>query len=691
MLRTVCFPGSRVSVSNPGFLCSTRASIQVLETSERLAMLTTSENPSVFLRIATEKRLFTSSLIEEVTDVCKDNIGFPETEAIRRGILTHGEYLRILENYFFHPSVDVREITPDPAALLALPHKIAAECLALPIRKGGSDLEIAMACPDDVRFLERIRAVTKCKLDIRVAVQADLLEAIESHYRRLDVDLRKDSNTGQEKTGRLAVIQEASIATELLPDLASRVHEKGTAGETGENLLKEALEHRATDIHIEPGQEFLTIRFRIDGILHLASRLPSAVAPSLVSRFKVLSNLDIAEKRVPQDGRYTYPYGEELVDCRVSSLPSRWGEKIVLRLLRRSARLLQLDQIQMPAPLFEKWVDLMRLPLGMILVTGPTGSGKTTTLCATIASLDRLTTNIITLEDPIEYDIPGVTQVQINPKAGMTFQAGLRSILRQDPDTVLVGEIRDTETVEIACRAALTGHKIFSTLHTNDSASAITRLLDMGVQPFLLTAALRGILAQRLIRILCPECAESYHPNESELALLGYPKIDSLKRAVGCSECGGMGYKERQAVFEFMVVDDAMQRLIVDRASAYTLREHAIDNGMVPLGEVTRRLVISGKTSLAEGERVVFSDEIREQLCPGCGRVVSLNFAICPYCQHVLKETCSNCKNPIDANWGVCPSCGTEINREWRKRVCSNCLAALEPEWSECPYCGAQQ
>jgi len=529
---------------------------------------------NVFLKIAGEKRLISDEALAELTEASGENGSAPERLAVERGLIKKEDLLRALENYFFHPSVDIPAAQPDPAALLVVPKIMAKRFEALPLSKNGDVLVIAMARPEpDV--ISNLKSISKCSLEIRVAQQADLNDAIIEHYTRIEEELKPalsptskirppDKAASQpDKMGETATnilshgSGPGSVLGQLIPELATIARGEGSAPKVVEALLKKSVELRATDIHIEPARHELVVRLRIDGVLQLAVNLPGSITPSLTSRTKVVSGMDIAEKRSPQDGRYSLEYNQEIVDCRVSSLPSRWGEKIVIRLLKKDVNLIDLDKIQMPPPLLEKWRELLKLPIGMILVTGPTGSGKTTTLYATIASLDRESTNIVTLEDPIEYEMPGITQVQINTRAGMTFEAGLRSILRQDPDTVLVGEIRDSETVEIAARAALTGHKMFSTLHTNDAASAVIRLLDMGVAPYLLTAALKGVIAQRLLRTICPTCDESYKPSDIELARLGYPKIEVLHRGAGCSACSGTGYMGRQAAYELLVIDES--------------------------------------------------------------------------------------------------------------------------------------
>ena len=325
---------------------------------------------------------------------------------------------------------------------------------------------------------------------------------------------------------------------------------------------------------------------------------------------------------------------------------------------------------------------------GISVLVGPTGSGKSTTLYATLNAIDREVVNVVTLEDPIEYQLPQITQVQINEDAGMTFASGLRSILRQDPDVILVGEVRDRETVEIACRAALTGHKVFSTIHANDTCQVVTRLIDMGTAPYLITATLKGVLSQRLVRTLCERCKVTYQATETELAILGYPKIEKLHRGKGCVHCSETGYRGRMALYEYLRIEDNLHRLIIDRASPYTIRHAAQRNGMVLMADFAKRAVLEGITTVAEIQRAVLADEAKEQLCHNCQRVVNLDFAVCPFCQHILKEKCHSCGSPVEAGWEACPNCGDEIEREWKKVHCRHCLAPVDPHLGSCPYCG---
>lgn len=555
---------------------------------------------NVFLKIVTERRLLDSSVVDRLLGSQVDH-GLPfEAILVREGVLTREEILRTLENYFFHPAIDLRETKPEPAALLLIPDRMARRYEAFPLKKEGGVLEIALACPDNKRAIEDLKIASECRLNIHVAPQSEIQEAIETWYGTLTKELRPKSTDQKKQTlfGDVFIGGTKPLVPELMDkDLA--------ATELAERIFTRAADLSVTDIHFEPGRDKLTVRYRIDGILQVACLFPEEMTPTLISRIKIISGMDIAERRIPQDGRSSFDHPlKGLVDCRVSSLPSRWGEKIVIRLLIKDDTLLDLDNIQMPHDLLDKWKQVVDLPLGMILVTGPTGSGKTTTLYASISNLDRGSTNIITLEDPVEYEMDGITQVQIHTKAGLTFQSGLRSILRQDPDTVLVGEIRDQETAEIACRAALTGHKMFSTLHTNDAASAVTRLVDMGVEPYLLTAALRAVLAQRLIRVLCPDCKVRKRATKTDQARLETAELTEFQVAHGCPKCGGTGYRGRQGVYELLMVEESIHDLIVGRGSSREIKRVAIKEGMVPLREVAKRMVIDGVTSLAEVERV---------------------------------------------------------------------------------------
>jgi type IV pilus assembly protein PilB len=609
---------------------------------------------------------------------------FLEEILTRENVLTRERLLEILENHFFCPSADLQEWSYDPSLVQLIPHKLAVRHLVFPVESEGERLKVAFADPDNGPARRAISQMLIRPVTRVVALRHELHDVIRRAYPRLAEEL---AAADRQETTPAAKPSAVPAARPLDPPLQSAIAAKDPV-QLVDRVIDAADQQGATDIHIEPGEHDIAVRLRLDGLLRLAARLPKELGPPLASRIKVLGQMDISERRLPQDGRLTVRRADHLLDLRVSSLPSQFGEKIVLRLLRKKTDLLVLENLKMPPGVRKLHEEMIRSPTGLFLVTGPTGSGKTTTLYSTLQALDKDIINIVTLEDPIEYSLPGITQVQMIEAAGLTFRVGLEAFLRQDPDVVLVGEIRDMGTVETACRAALTGHKVFSTLHTNDAAEAVTRLLDMGCLPYLISATLRGVLAQRLVRVICTGCKEAYPANATELAVLGYPGVTELQRGRGCPDCQQTGYKGRIAVFEYLRIGDNLHRLILDRASSYSIRQAAQRNGMVPMAEFAKRAVLDGLTTVAEVQRVLLADEGREQLCQGCQRVVSNDFSVCPFCHHVLKESCPECKNPIEPTWDACPRCGHGIEREWQKLYCRQCVAPLDRRWGACPYCG---
>ncbi len=404
---------------------------------------------------------------------------------------------------------------------------------------------------------------------------------------------------------------------EVAEDLISEIEETGDLlDETSDApiiklvnlLLSHAIKDRASDIHIEPFQHSLKVRYRIDGMLYNLLNLPKRIQASLVSRIKVMAKLNIAEKRLPQDGRIEVKVGDRSVDIRVSVIPTAFGERVVLRLLDKSNKILKLSDLGLEDRKIRLFNRLIKSPYGIILVTGPTGSGKTTTLYAALLTINNSEINIITIEDPIEYQIEGIGQIQVNPKIDLTFANGLRSIVRQDPDVILVGEIRDRETAEIAIQSSLTGHLVFSTLHTNDAASAITRLIDMGIEPFLVASSVIAIVAQRLVRVLCPRCKEPYIPDDESLRDIGFNKNVVLEyelyRRKGCPACMNTGYRGRTAIFEILVMDDNIKKLILRTTDANQINEEAVKRGMETLIQDGARKVLQGITTIEEVLRV---------------------------------------------------------------------------------------
>ena len=381
-------------------------------------------------------------------------------------------------------------------------------------------------------------------------------------------------------------------------------------------IFFDAVKARASDIHIQPSEEELLVRFRIDGVLFDTFRLPKRLQEEILSRVKIIGKMNIAEKRLPQDGRATVQMGDRLIDLRIASLPSSHGEQIVLRLLDKSARLYTLNQLGMDREIFEKFRDLIHLEHGLILVTGPTGSGKSTTLYAALQEINKVDRNILTLEDPIEYQLEGISQTQINEKKGLTFARGLRNVLRQDPDIIMVGEIRDQETAIMAIQSALTGHMVFSTLHTNDSAGAITRLLDLGIEPYLVASSLVAVLTQRLVRKNCPSCARPYRPDETELLRLGLaPKTaGAFQKGTGCDKCRQSGYHERIGLFELLTVEQSIRTLIQNRSNATEIRNTATKMNMRLLKDDGIRKILTGRTTIDEVVRVANRVDVADQL-----------------------------------------------------------------------------
>jgi type IV pilus assembly protein PilB len=429
-------------------------------------------------------------------------------------------------------------------------------------------------------------------------------------------------------------------------------------------VVNSAITSRASDVHIEPMEKGVLVRHRLDGLLKEVMDLPKWVHEGLVARMKIMGGMDIAEKRLPQDGRLRIKTEDgKDVDFRVSTLRTLFGEKIVLRVLDHRKGAPPLEELGFAANTMEELKFFLKHQHGMILVVGPTGSGKTTTLCSALTSIKSGRTNIITIEDPIEYQIPGVNQTQVNEKAKLTFSSALRAILRQDPDVILVGEIRDQETAKIAMQAAQTGHLVLSTLHTDDAPSTVTRLTDMGMEPYVIGSALIGVVAQRLVRRLCLSCRRQYTPEADTLRALNISEPSASQfafyRAVGCEECNHTGYRGRIALYEVMRVNDKVRRLIAQRGGEDIVRDAAVAAGMTTLGEDGLAKVKAGVTTAEELLRVV--TEVRElrTLCPSCSGAVAMDFIACPHCGHRLGGGCPKCGRALQAGWTFCPFCAT--------------------------------
>jgi type IV pilus assembly protein PilB len=495
--------------------------------------------------------------------------------------------------------VDLTEFTIDGSAAGLIPEQVARRYRALPIGYEDSRLLVAMADPANLFALDDIRTITGMDLQPVVATAADIEVAIRK-YSRMDESVQKLSS-------------EASTAVEddmAEMERAAASLEEGPIVKMVNLLISQAIADRASDIHIEPMEREVRIRYRIDGVLQEVMRSPKNIQAGLISRLKVMADINIAERRVPQDGRIGLTVGGKSVDLRVATLPTVYGEKVVIRILDKSSVLLKLEELGFLDQSFKRFQEAYTKPYGAILVTGPTGSGKSTTLYACLNIVNKPDKNIITVEDPVEYRLQGINQMQMNVRAGLTFASALRSILRADPDVVLVGEIRDHETALIAIEAALTGHLVLSTLHTNDAPSSLPRLVEMGVETYLVASAIDCVVAQRLARKLCPKCREGYRPTQAELEQAGFPEfvwddVKELFRPVGCTACSKTGFRGRLGLYEVMTMSEEIERLVVERAPSDEIKRSARRDGMITLREDGLEKIRLGITSIEEVLRVV--------------------------------------------------------------------------------------
>jgi Type II secretory pathway, ATPase PulE/Tfp pilus assembly pathway, ATPase PilB len=516
------------------------------------------------------------------------------------------------------PYIAVSEETPDPLLLALVPEEIARKhgILPLSVREdatGGEAVRVAVLNPWNIEGLDQVRALTKRRVEPLLASEGALAASIDRAYRGVGTNLGDEfvDATGEAGEAAGGDLRDASVEDFDTTSADANAVDQAPVIRLINTVLTDAIRRRASDIHIEPYRKDFEIRYRIDGELHVIRSLPRQFLAATASRLKIMAELDIAERRLPQDGRISLRVDGRGVDLRISTLPNQYGERVVLRVLDRAATNMSLDQLAFSQTNQRYWETLIHRPYGIILVTGPTGSGKTTTLYATLNALKSPAVNIMTCEDPIEYELDRISQSNVNEKAGLTFARQLRAILRQDPDVVLVGEIRDTETAETAFRAALTGHLVLSTLHCNEAPGAPTRLADMGVPAFLISSAIIGVTAQRLVRRLCPDCREPYEPDARQRDLLyamneGRPlTVPTLYRAKGCPKCDNLGYRGRMGVHEILMFDDRLQALVMQGADTKTLRSAAVESGMIPMIEDGLAKAAQGLTSLEELQKRV--------------------------------------------------------------------------------------
>ena len=517
---------------------------------------------------------------------------------VDEGYVTNKDIIEVLEFQLGIPHVDLDKFTIKQDIATQIPENIARRYDLIAIDKKKDLLVVAMADPLDIFAIDDIRMLTKHDIQPVISAREDILKNIDKYYRKKSTEKVLKEFTESYETGDFNDLEDDELLEVTTAPIVKLIN----------SIIQQAVEMRASDIHIEPYAEYICVRFRIDGDLHEIMKLSRNSLSAIVTRVKIMGKMDIAEKRIPQDGRVEIKINDKEIDIRISTIPTVHGEKIVLRLLDRSNFMFSREELGFTANNLKFFNKILGQPYGMILVTGPTGSGKTTTLYSVLKELNKIEKNIITIEDPVEYKLDGINQVQINPKAGLTFASGLRSILRQDPDIIMVGEIRDSETAEIAIRAAVTGHLVLSTLHTNDSASSIVRLVDMGVEPYMVSSAIIGIVSQRLVKELCPNCKISYEASYSEKSILGLNTDDkiTLYKPKGCNKCNN-GYKGRRAVHEVMVINEEIRKLIDDGVGIDELRTSAIKAGMITLLEDSVNLALEGSTTIEEALRAGYT------------------------------------------------------------------------------------
>lgn len=543
-------------------------------------------------------------ITKEQADKAREEVsrtGMPIEKALERlGFISEVEIAQTLAEALGIPFMDLTEYLIDPDVLKLVPESVAKKYRAVPLFKIGETLTVAMSDPQDIIALDEIRLKSGITSIEPVLSTPDMIQGvIDQYYGALGsaqelvkgLDKEKSAAAGLE-TGERAETAEESPVIKLV-----------------NLILIQAVKDRASDVHIEPAEDKVVVRYRIDGILHEVQKIPKHLHPAVCSRIKIMAKMDISETRLPQDGRINLNMENRNLDLRVSSFPTIYGENIVLRILDKSSVLIGLTELGFSDKDLKDFEKVIRRPNGIILVTGPTGSGKTTTLYSALSAINSSDKNIITIEDPVEYELPMIRQTQVNPKAGLTFANGLRSILRQDPDIIMVGEIRDLETAEIAIQASLTGHLVFSTLHTNDAASALTRLLDMGVEPYLISSSVIAILAQRLVRLICAKCKQQYVISAEELKDLNLAGDIQLFVGKGCAQCKNTGLTGRIGIFELLVMNDEIKGMVTAKQSAGEIKKKAREAGMRTLFDDGLEKVKSGLTTVEELLRV--TEEIR--------------------------------------------------------------------------------
>ena len=562
------------------------------------------------------------------------------------------------------PFIDLIDYSIKNDIMDCIPEEVCQKFICIPLSMKNNILDVAMADPLDLHIMKDLQFITGYNIQPAISTRSQITDKLQRHYHP-ERSIKDVADDFADDAGFM----------EFLPDEEKKIEEEANFESFKDSpfikmvdlIIRNAIQSGSSDVHIEAQENHVRVRNRIDGVLKDSIKLPKWTQPIIISRIKVLAGLNIAERRLPQDGRIKVKARNVAVDLRVSTLPTYYGEKAVIRILNKEEAFLSLNQLGLGQKNLTILTNFIRRPQGMVLITGPTGSGKTSTLYACMREMKSEEVNIISVEDPVEYELYGVNQVQINEKVGLSFPFILRSILRQDPNVIMIGEIRDEETAEIAVQASMTGHLVISTLHTNDAPAAVTRLIDIGIPPYLIASSLVGIAAQRLVRIICSDCKEEYIPNQESLARLNLDKNDlpfKFYKGAGCPNCNNTGFKGRTVIEEIMIVGPKIRELIQSSATADTLREAAMAMGMTTLGMSGMKKIERGVTTIEEVLKAVHEKEELTTVCPHCGKNVSLDFKDCPYCQNPIVPTCSSCKRIVQPDWVVCPYCRNTLKPE---------------------------
>jgi type IV pilus assembly protein PilB len=562
---------------------------------------------------------------------------------LERGLVDKASLVKALEEVSRVPYLDCTSVECDAAVLQSIPKPMAVRLDVLPVGMEQSRLIVVMAEPQNIATINELRFTTGKDISPRLGFRAEILSAIVRNYDNFKSISSAGSASAADQSASQSGTEMEFISTstrqanrDAIQEIQAELQQKKTpAVRLVSEIIQKALEKQASDIHIEPQATATVVRIRVDGVLRELESVPRGVQNSLVSRIKILSDMDIGERRAPQDGRFMVAVGPRKVDMRVSTLPTQYGEKVVMRLLEASAPILSFVDLGLPPDVASRMMQLIALPQGMLLVTGPTGSGKSTTLYSALNLLRKAAVNIVTVEDPVEYALSGVNQVHVNARAGLTFATCLRSILRQDPNVIMVGEIRDLETAEIAMKAAQTGHLVLSTLHTNDSISAVARLLDLGIPEYLIASSVSGILAQRLLRKLCAchgdqEVTQEYSERLAAVGWIHPPNRVAWPK--GCSDCDSTGYKGRLGIYELLSIDDSIRSILRGVYKPDLVKTAARNAGMRFMQEDALQKLQAGVTTLEEILRVVPMEAVTGSVCEQCGHDLSPTYRFCPYC-----------------------------------------------------------